>query len=178
LAESQRSCPVLTDNLLGSMGMPVKLLIDGQTVFLCCSACKSRALSDKAATLARVTSLRNAAPARDAAATTLAGDANDASAGPKGQRQSGTENGGSGEEQDIAAALASLSTEDRLAVETQKFCPVLRDSRLGSMGAPIKLMVDGQPVFVCCDGCTKRALAQPTKTLAIVNELKAQGSSE
>jgi membrane fusion protein, copper/silver efflux system len=178
LAESQRSCPVLTDNLLGSMGMPVKLLIDGQTVFLCCSACKSRALSDKAATLARVTSLRNSAPARDAAATTLAGDANDASAGPKGQRQSGTENGGSGEEQDIAAALASLSTEDRLAVETQKFCPVLRDSRLGSMGAPIKLMVDGQPVFVCCDGCTKRALAQPTKTLAIVNELKAQGSSE
>ena len=40
----------------------------------------------------------------------------------------------------------------------------------------IKLIVDGQPVFVCCEGCTKRALAAPAKTLAKVRELKGKQS--
>jgi membrane fusion protein, copper/silver efflux system len=72
----------------------------------------------------------------------------------------------------IRASLAKLSAEDRALAAAQKFCPVLKDSRLGSMGTPIKVMVDGQPVFVCCKGCEKKAIAAPAKTLARVKELK------
>ena len=43
-------------------------------------------------------------------------------------------------------------TEDRKIAEKQQFCPVLPDNRLGSMGVPVKLMIENQPVFVCCDG--------------------------
>jgi hypothetical protein len=42
------------------------------------------------------------------------------------------------------------------------------------MGPPVKLVIKGQPVFLCCGGCEKKALANPDKTLAKVEELKAQ----
>jgi Cu(I)/Ag(I) efflux system membrane fusion protein len=76
------------------------------------------------------------------------------------------------EEAKVKVALAKLSTEDRRLAEAQKFCPVLQDSRLGSMGVPTKVMVEGQPVFLCCDGCVKGALAKPRSTLEKVEKLK------
>ncbi|HZL88457.1 MAG TPA: efflux RND transporter periplasmic adaptor subunit [Pirellulaceae bacterium] len=76
------------------------------------------------------------------------------------------------EEAKIQAALAKLPPEDRKLAEAQKFCAVLEESRLGSMGVPIKLSVDGQSVFVCCTGCKSDALADPTKTL---EKLKSRG---
>jgi hypothetical protein len=72
----------------------------------------------------------------------------------------------------IAAALAKLLPEDRRLAEAQRFCPVLEDSRLGAMGSPVKLMIEGQPVFLCCKGCVRKALANPQATLAKVQELK------
>jgi hypothetical protein len=39
LAEKQRICPV-SDEPLGSMGVPVKVTVKGQDVFLCCAGCK------------------------------------------------------------------------------------------------------------------------------------------
>jgi membrane fusion protein, copper/silver efflux system len=76
------------------------------------------------------------------------------------------------EEAKIQAALAKLPPEDRKLAEAQKFCAVLDENRLGSMGVPIKLSVDGQSVFVCCTGCKSDALADPTKTL---EKLKSRG---
>jgi hypothetical protein len=35
-------------------------------------------------------------------------------------------------------------------------------------------MVKDQPVFLCCKGCRRKALADPDKTLAKVAELKAK----
>jgi Cu(I)/Ag(I) efflux system membrane fusion protein len=78
----------------------------------------------------------------------------------------------------IEAALAELSPEDRKLAESQRFCPVLPDSRLGSMGPPIKLTVEGTPVFICCKGCQKKALANPSETLANVKKLLATSESE
>ena len=72
----------------------------------------------------------------------------------------------------IQAALAKLSPEDRKLAEAQRFCPVIAESRLGGMGTPVKLRVQGQIVFVCCSGCTKKALANPDATLATVKKLK------
>ena len=76
----------------------------------------------------------------------------------------------------IHSALAKLSKEDRELAESQKFCPVLPDSRLGGMGPPVKLIVEGKPVFVCCSGCTKKAMADPKVTLETVERLKAANS--
>ena len=54
----------------------------------------------------------------------------------------------SGVDQKIAAALEKLPPEDRELAASQQFCPVLDKSRLGSMGVPIKVMIDGEPVFL------------------------------
>jgi Cu(I)/Ag(I) efflux system membrane fusion protein len=42
LARSQRSCPI-TGAALGSMGVPVKITLRGQPVFLCCGGCVGKA---------------------------------------------------------------------------------------------------------------------------------------
>jgi hypothetical protein len=51
----------------------------------------------------------------------------------------------------VAAALASLSPEDRRQAESQEICPVT-EMRLGSMGTPLKVDVRGTPIFICCGG--------------------------
>ena len=72
--------------------------------------------------------------------------------------------------------LAKLSAEDRTAAEAQKYCAVANTSFLGSMGAPIKLEIDGKSVFLCCDGCTKKAKSDPKATLAKAQELVKAGT--
>jgi hypothetical protein len=81
------------------------------------------------------------------------------------------------QEAEIKAALAKLPEKDRKLAEEQKYCPV-SEERLGSMGAPVKIMVKDQAVFLCCKGCEKKALADPDKTLAKVKELKAKAKAE
>ena len=50
------------------------------------------------------------------------------------------------------AGLKELSAEDRAAAEKQRICPVT-GALLGSMGAPYKVKVKNQTVFLCCEGC-------------------------
>lgn len=78
----------------------------------------------------------------------------------------------------VAAALAKLPPADRAAAEEQKFCAVLDDSRLGSMGAPIKVEIEGQTVFVCCENCVKGAKEKPQETLKRVKQLRDMTSSK
>ena len=42
----------------------------------------------------------------------------------------------------IEAALQSLAPEDRVLAESQRYCPILSDNRLGVMGVPLKVMID------------------------------------
>ena len=77
------------------------------------------------------------------------------------------------EEAEIKAEMEKLPEADRKLATAQKTCPVLKDSVLGSMGVPIKVTIQGQPVFLCCDGCEKGARANPKKTLDEVARLKA-----
>lgn len=58
LAEAQKFCAVENSSPLGSMGTPVKLDINGESVFLCCSGCQSAALEDPEKTLAAVAKLK------------------------------------------------------------------------------------------------------------------------
>jgi Cu/Ag efflux protein CusF len=80
--------------------------------------------------------------------------------------------GQSSADAEIKESLAKLSPEDRKLAEAQRFCAVQgKKSRLGAMGTPVKVMVKGQPVFLCCDACTETAQANPDRTLARVEEL-------
>ena len=65
-----------------------------------------------------------------------------------------------GDRKKIAEALAKLSPEDRELAEKQKNCPVA-DFPLGSVGVPIKVDVNGTPVFICCEGCRSSLLKDP-----------------
>ena len=82
------------------------------------------------------------------------------------------ENGGQSQESpqdpEVVAALAELSPEDRSLAEKQKSCPVTGEL-LGSMGAPIKVDVNGKPVVICCEGCMEELLKKPDEYLAKVN---------
>ncbi len=64
----------------------------------------------------------------------------------------------------IEQSLAQLSEKDRRLAEAQKTCPVSGEP-LGSMGVPIKLTVEGQEVFICCEGCKEDLLNEPSKYL-------------
>ena len=72
----------------------------------------------------------------------------------------------------IKASLDQLDPADRKLAEEQTYCAVQTEKRLGSMGKPIKIMIEDQPVFLCCKGCEKTALKDPDKTLAAVKQLK------
>jgi Cu(I)/Ag(I) efflux system membrane fusion protein len=74
----------------------------------------------------------------------------------------------------IKGALAKLPAADRALADSQKFCPVLTGSRLGSMGMPIKLNVKGQTVFVCCAGCREEAIQEADRTLQRVKERRLE----
>jgi hypothetical protein len=58
LAEKQKYCVEQNDELLGSMGVPIKLTIKGEAVFICCGGCKKNALKDEDKTLAKAKELR------------------------------------------------------------------------------------------------------------------------
>jgi hypothetical protein len=70
------------------------------------------------------------------------------------------------------ARLAKLSPEERAAAEAQKYCPIMSSRLLGTMGAPIKLVLNGKPVYVCCPDCVADAEANPAETLAQAAKLR------
>jgi uncharacterized protein (TIGR03000 family) len=77
----------------------------------------------------------------------------------------------------VEANLAKLSPEDRKLAEAQKYCAVQKGVRLGAMGVPVKIMIDGAPVFLCCEACVARAHSDPARTLTTVKELKEKASN-
>lgn len=134
-AAAQRYCPMMDTVRLGAMGAPVKVVIDGKPVFLCCAGCKDEAVEHGKDTVAKVEKLKKS-----------------------------------------AAAIAKLSAADQPLAETQLFCPIEEGSRLGSMGTPVKLMLDGKPVFLCCKGCEDAARENTKTTLAKVEEIKKENA--
>jgi uncharacterized protein (TIGR03000 family) len=58
LAEAQKFCVVENETLLGAVGVPVKVMVKDQPVFLCCKACVKQAQADPDKTLAKVKELK------------------------------------------------------------------------------------------------------------------------
>ncbi len=77
------------------------------------------------------------------------------------------------DEEEIAASLAKLEPAERTAALEQRYCPVQEGVRLGSMGTPVKLTLEGKSVFLCCQGGVSRAERNPKQTLETVEKLKA-----
>ncbi len=50
-------------------------------------------------------------------------------------------------------------------VEEQKICPVTT-LKLGAMGEPISIQVEGRDIWTCCEACSPKLKAEPTKYLA------------
>jgi len=80
--------------------------------------------------------------------------------------------------QDVDASFAALAPADRGPARAQGFCAVMTDNPLGSMGAPVKVKLGDESVYLCCAGCRRKALANPEKTLAAAAELQRKVASE
>ncbi len=132
LAMAQVICPV-TEFALGSMGAPVSVNVENQTVFICCEGCRDRLVKNPQQYFSVL-------------------------------EQYHEEEMSPEERAEIEAAFSSLTSLDRQRAEQQSICPVT-EMRLGSMGTPIKVDVNGEPVFICCEGCRGRLLAEPDKHL-------------
>lgn len=167
LAERQRICPV-TKMPLGSMGVPVKVEIEGRTVLLCCGGCEAPLREDSAKYLTNL------------AAAASVSDETDGQGLPGMELpemdfpimalpEMGVPQPTDVEQDnaDIARALALLTPADRQLVEVQRICPVT-EMPLGSMGVPLKVDVSGRTVFICCEGCRESLLANPAKYLAVL----------
>ena len=58
LAQQQKYCAVQNDERLGSMGVPVKVAVKGQAVFLCCKGCRDDVRANPDRMLDRVKELK------------------------------------------------------------------------------------------------------------------------
>lgn len=65
----------------------------------------------------------------------------------------------------MKANLAKLEPADAATAEKQHMCPVSGEM-LGTMGVPIKVTVGERTVWICCDGCRDKLLADPDKYFA------------
>ncbi len=68
-------------------------------------------------------------------------------------------------EHSIPEGLVKLNDADRASALAQKDCPVSGEP-LGSMGTPLKLQVNDQSIWICCDGCEGKLKKDPDKYLA------------
>ena len=101
-------------------------------------------------------------------------------AGPTVEAAGGHGTAGEGDAHEPGPAL---SAEDQALADAQKICPVSGEELGGEdMGPPVKEMVKGEPVFLCCKACVKKLHSDEDKYLAKVAELKkataAEGRSE
>jgi Cu(I)/Ag(I) efflux system membrane fusion protein len=66
---------------------------------------------------------------------------------------------------DMLSEIEKLPPDDRELAMKQQICPI-SEAPLGSMGVPIKVDVEGAPIFICCEGCRKELLRTPEKYIA------------
>lgn len=57
--------------------------------------------------------------------------------------------------------IGRLEEADRAAIANQRLCPVTNSEF--THGEPIKLLVDGKPLFVCCEDCIEEVKQDPLK---------------
>jgi uncharacterized protein (TIGR03000 family) len=77
----------------------------------------------------------------------------------------------------VKGNLAKLSPEDRKLAEAQQYCAVQNGVRLGAMGTPVKVTLDGETVLLCCDSCMAHAKAHSAHTVEKAKDLKSKSNA-
>jgi Cu(I)/Ag(I) efflux system membrane fusion protein len=112
-----------------------------------------------------------------AAGSIYFGGSGAATSGAKGQGSVVRPTTPNDEEAVIASSLAKLPEDQHREAAEQEYCVVLEDSKLGSMGVPVRHVVEGRAVYVCCKGCNKDVLENPKAALAKLDQRKAAKKS-
>ncbi|TWT55544.1 hypothetical protein KOR42_26710 [Thalassoglobus neptunius] len=86
-------------------------------------------------------------------------------------KQAESPNSASGQSANGESVTEELTAADRALIEAQVVCPV-GGGELGSMGTPVKVMVEGDPIFICCESCREPLLESPDKYLPRIEEEK------
>jgi YHS domain-containing protein len=60
----------------------------------------------------------------------------------------------------LQVTLAAFGPGDQAGVTRQQVCPVT-GAKLGSMGTPVKVLIGGQPLYLCCKGCLGKVQSAP-----------------
>ena len=136
---AQRICPVMNEPL-GGHGRPIKVVIDGRPIFVCCQGCVEEVVHNRNLYFRKVA---DATASRQAV--------------PPGQQAPAREN----------VSVGYATAADRSAVLAQGLCPVMKQP-LGGHGTPIKISIDGRAVFVCCKGCVSKVEQNPDLYLSKV----------
>ncbi len=69
--------------------------------------------------------------------------------------------------------VVNLTDADRAGIAQQKVCAVM-GGKLGGMGTPVKVLIDNQPIYLCCKGCLGKVRKDPAKYLAMSNQLRSK----
>ena len=73
-----------------------------------------------------------------------------------------------------AASAQELSKHDQIHVAVQEICPI-SGQKLGDHGAPLKVKIGEETLFVCCQGCLQGKKVDPQNWATIhANFAKAQ----
>ncbi|MHB0958838.1 MAG: hypothetical protein ACYC0X_15165 [Pirellulaceae bacterium] len=65
----------------------------------------------------------------------------------------------------LQVVLAELDPSDQDRIARQRVCPVT-GAELNSMGGPVKVLVGGKPLYLCCKGCLSKVKSDPEKFLS------------
>ncbi len=76
----------------------------------------------------------------------------------------------------LSVAVELLDESDSPRIDRQKVC-VVSGGKLGSMGTPIKVLVGGQPIYLCCKGCLGKVEKNPELYLPKVAPARPQATA-
>lgn len=71
----------------------------------------------------------------------------------------------------LASAYFGATRPGGSTVDQQGDCPVT-GKKLGSMGAPVKVTIEGRPVLLCCEGCEPALRSDPARYLVNLSSTK------
>gem|GEM_PF-2439670 len=161
---AQGVCPVI-DEPLGKMGAPIKVTVNGRSMFVCCQGCVSEVVENFEANAQKLAARRpaNSPTAHDHAAHDHAehNHAPEPTRQPPSLSPPPSYSGNVGPPSAPTVVVSETTAADDAAIRAQRNCPVMKQP-LAAHGKPIKLLVDGQPLFVCCKGCISKVQKDPT----------------
>jgi uncharacterized protein (TIGR03000 family) len=77
----------------------------------------------------------------------------------------------------IEANLAKLNPDEQTLARLQRYCALSPNVRLGEHGVPVKVMVKGEPIFVCHQDGVQKALSNPDQAWSAARELRARNAN-